>query len=74
LNCKGTKYSEYTWTSGGTTTEESSFTPSISGNAEGFKLDGTKVTVSANSSYTSTRSVTYTASYSGAEPKSVTIT
>lgn len=76
LNCTGTKYSEYTWASGGTTTEESSFTPSISGSADGFTLNSakTKVTVSANSSYTSTRSVTYTASYSGATSKSVTIT
>lgn len=74
LKYSGTKYSEYTWASGGTTTEESSFTPTISGSADGFTRSGTKVTVSANSSYTSTRSVTYTASYSGATSKSVTIT
>lgn len=50
-----------------------SATPTLSGSATGFTLSGTTVTASVNS-WAATRSITVTASYSGATSKSVTVT
>lgn len=76
LTCTGTTTTTTTWESGkpGSTTT-SSFTPSISNTSQpsGFRRSGTTVTVGPNTN-TSSRSAKYTASYSGATSKTVTIT
>lgn len=78
LTCTGTKTTTYYWSDGDVTTSTSSFTPTISGSATGFTRSGMTVTVAALTSSDemaeSSRSVTYTASYSGATSKTVTIT
>lgn len=67
---------KYTWPSGAAATYSSwttkSATPTISGSATGFTRSGTTVTIAAHEGE-SQRSCTYTASYSGATSKSVTI-
>ena len=75
LTCTGTTTTTTTWESekpGSTTT--SSFTPSISNTSQpsGFRRSGTTVTVDPNTG--NSRSAKYTASYSGATSKTVTIT
>ena len=74
LSYSGTSTTTNYWVSGDQTTSSSTFTPSISGSATGFSRSGTTVTVSSNGGTSSSRSVTYTASYSGATSKTVTIT
>lgn len=62
------------YSSGATGSADSeSATPTLSGSATGFTLSGTTVTASVNS-WAATRSITVTASYSGATSKSVTVT
>lgn len=73
LSYSGNYITTNTWLSGDVTTTEGTFTPTITGNATGFSLSGNTVTAEKNTSLNS-RSVTYTASYSGATSKSVTIT
>lgn len=62
------------YSSGATGSADSeSATPTLSGSATGFTLSGTTVTASVNS-WAATRSITVTASYSGATSKSVKVT
>ena len=74
LSYSGTSKTTNYWVSGDETSSTGSFTPTISGSATGFSRSGTTVTVSSNGGTASSRSVTYTASYSGATSKTVTIT
>lgn len=71
-SCTRSKTPVYSSGATGSAGSESA-TPALSGYATGFTLSGTTVTASANS-WAATRSITVTASYSGATSKSVTVT
>ena len=71
-SCTRSKTPVYSSGATGSAGSESA-TPTLSGSATGFTLSGTTVTASANS-WVATRSITVTASYSGATSKSVAVT
>lgn len=71
-SCTRSKTPVYSSGAKGSAGSESA-TPTLSGSATGFTLSGTTVTASVNS-WAATRSITVTASYSGATSKSVTVT
>lgn len=71
-SCARSKTPVYSSGATGSAGSESA-TPTLSGSATGFTLSGTTVTASVNS-WAATRSITVTASYSGAISKSVTVT
>lgn len=71
-SCTRSKTPVYSSGATGSAGSESA-TPTLSGSATGFTLSGTTVTASVNS-WAATRSITVTASYSGATSKSVTVT
>lgn len=71
-SCTRSKAPVYSSGATGSSGSESA-TPTLLGSATGFTLSGTTVTASENS-WAATRSITVTASYSGATSKSVTVT